>query len=336
MPSVDVIIKSSRRPWALDRLLRSLDKFLVSRNPVKIYCVDDRTDQRYLTELTRRYPNVDFSTRATWKENDRALGTLPYVEAWQRAVAQSQAEYVLVLEDDQWLCEPLNLDDCTHFMSSSGAWSLVLTEDASRLKSAKLFPSPKPNFGFYLPTILERSIEKPFSLTRFFLDFITSDRLIIQKAHGLLSTLIPQATGKQWQSIAQINPMCGAIFLKSHWSHLWGGRIPRINENIMIGRALRLLRHDLKPKQKLAIGSKKLFETTYLSSVSLTLGTDVDWDKFNRAWSNAWLEGGLRSPRRAGDWDFAVLHGIIQKEHGQVGAEAYEKWCSDFAILHSS
>ena len=143
MPSVDVIIKSSRRPWALDRLLRSLDKFLVSRNPVKIYCVDDRTDQRYLTELTRRYPNVDFSTRATWKENDRALGTLPYVEAWQRAVAQSQAEYVLVLEDDQWLGEPLNLDVCTQFMSSSGSWSLVLTEDASRLESAGLFPSER-------------------------------------------------------------------------------------------------------------------------------------------------------------------------------------------------
>jgi hypothetical protein len=283
----------------------------------------------------RRYPNVDFSTRATWKENDRKLGTLPYVEAWQRAVAQSRAQYVLVLEDDQWLGEPLNLDVCTQFMSSSGSWSLVLTEDASRLESAGLFPSLEPNFGFYLPAILERSVEKPFSLTRFFLDFITSDRFIIQKAHGLLSTLIPKATGKQWQSIAQINPMCGAIFLKSHWSYLWGGRIPWINENIMIGRALRLLRHDPKPKQKLAIGSKKLFETTFLSSVSLTLGTDVDWDKLNGAWSDAWLKGGLKFELSSADWDFATLHGIIQEAHGPAAAEAYEKWCTDFAVLHS-
>lgn len=335
MPTVDVIIKSSRRPWALDRLLKSLDTFLVSKDPVKIYCVDDRTDQRFLTELMHRHPNVDFSTSAIWKESDQSRGTLPYVEAWQRAVSRSRAEYVLVLEDDQWLCETLNLDVCSSFMSSSGAWSLVLTEDASRLESAKLIPSHNPSFQFYLPTSLDRSMGRPLSVTRFFLDFISSDKFIIQKVHGLLTLLIPRATEKQWRSIAKINPMCGALFLRSHWSHLWGGRIPRINENIMISRALRLLRQDPNPERKLAIGSKRLFETTFLSTVSLTLGTEVDWDKFNQTWSEAWLEGGLKSRPSSADWDFATLRDIIQKAHGVSAAAAYEKWCSEFAGLHS-
>jgi hypothetical protein len=281
-----------------------------------------------------RHPNVDFSQQATWTGRERSGVTLPYVEAWQRAVAQSQAEYVLVLEDDQWLCEPLNLDECSRFMSSTGAWSLVLTEDSSRLDGIELFPSKEPNYGFYLPVALEGSLGKPFSLKRLFLDFITSDKFVIQKSHGLLSTLIPHATEKQWQSIAKINPMCGAMFLKSHWSYLWRGRISRINENIMIGRAMRLLRRDSTPRQKLAIGAKKLFETTFLSSVSLTLGTDVNWDNLNLAWSDAWLDGRLGWGQTSADWDFATLHGIIQNELGSAAAEAYSKWCLNFAALH--
>lgn len=335
MAAVDIVIKSSRRPWALDRLLSSLNEFLVSTDPVRIYCVDDRTDDCYIEELVRRYPSVDFSLKATWGQKTLRRRTLPYVEAWKQAVSNSQAAYILVLEDDQWLCGTLNLDDCSRFMSSTGAWSMTLNLDDSELENALLFPSSEPDINYFLPAMVDRSLGKSNSFTRFYLDFITSYNFVTQKAHGLLSTLMPQSSRKHWRSVAMVNSICGTVFRKTYWSHLWEGRISRINENIMISRALRLLRIDPDPRHRLAITPKKLFETTYLSSVSLTLGKDVDWDKLNQAWSDAWLEGRLKLPEDSADWDFSTLRGIVQEVYGHAAAEAYEHWCSDFAVLHS-
>ncbi|NQV72152.1 hypothetical protein HQ496_03440 [bacterium] len=159
--------------------------------------------------------------------------------------------------------------------------------------------------------------------------------MIVKKFISLASILAPTIFGKAWQSLAMVNPMCGAIYQRDHWLRIWSGGTSAINENLQISRILKDLNHTRRPFSFLAVAREKSIETTFSSSISWSLGTDVDWVSFNRAWSEEWLSGNLPSPQGVSDWDSNHLAEMLENRLGPQQAKSYKDWVIKFKALHS-
>lgn len=331
--SLEIIIKSARRPWALDRLLNSLNLYLAFQVPPVITVVDDRTDDHYIDLLRDKYPHVNFDQRSEWEGYVRKRDTLPYVKAWQRAAESSKAKYVLILEDDQWLSRRLDLDLQLQFLEARKSYSHNLSQSADDLVDVIHFDTGDPSKIAYLPQLLIAP-EGQRQLAKAGLRVLTSPTLIQRKIAGIFTVLFPSKVRPIWKSMASINPMCGAIFLRTHWLDMWGGKVTWINENIQISRVMRTLSKVKDPSQALSFESEKHFFTTYVSTVSLTLGTGVNWEKVNAALSESWSKGEMEYPDFDKDWDKHYLAGLIESSLGQEMKKEYLSWCARFAALH--
>ena len=294
--SIEILVKAARRPWALERLLVSLETNLKYSHGLRISVVDDRTDERFLSVLKGRFPYVDFGKRSEWREFRRGKMTLPYVRAWQDKARDISSKYLLVLEDDQWLTGELDLDEVEAFMDRESILSLNFAQALSGMESVKFFDCSNSNYLTYLPSSFLQAPLKSEIISRFLIDLLTNPNPIARKLAGALTLLRPMITRPLWRSLASVNPMAGAVFDRQHWMYMWGGKITWINENIQISRVLKWIRNLESPATALAINKKQLIATTYVSTTSLTLGTQIDWDKVNRAISNAWLLGEISVP----------------------------------------
>lgn len=298
-----------------------------------ITVVDDRTENHYINLLRGKYPHVNFDQRSQWDGYVRKRDTLPYVRAWQRAVDRSAAKYVLILEDDQWLSRSLDLDLQLQFLEERGGLSHNLSKSADDLVNVVCFDTGDPTKIGYLPQLLIAP-KGQRQLAKAGLRVLTSPALIQRKISGIFTVLFASKIRPIWQSMASLNPMCGAIFLKSHWLNIWGGRVTWINENIQISRVMRTLSKIKDPTQALSLEGKKHFYTTYVSSVSLTLGTGVNWEKVNAALSKSWSKREMETPDFDKDWDKHYLAGLIESSLGEEMKNEYLSWCARFSALH--
>jgi hypothetical protein len=336
MDGIAVIIKSSRRPWTLDRLLTSLRDNLINYEECEITVVDDRTEEKFISALKSRFPEVSFSNRAIWPEGQRLVRSLPYVVAWQTAVETCERKYILILEDDQWLTRKLDLRHCIDFMTRSKAWSLFLSSSSAELVDVNLWPTESDNFDHYLPRIsADAEVSVRGIVKRLFVRLITSPNWFVKKLASLVLIMLSNYARKAWQSLAMINPMCGAIYQRQHWLRIWSGKFKYINENALISRILKDLRAARRPEEALAVSKQKFFATTFHSSISLTLGLEVDWSKFNKVWSEEWLLGNLQQAEGTEDWSSRHLAEILKRRLGENASSAYEEWVFKFGKLHA-
>jgi len=334
--TVAVIIKSSRRPWTLDRLLTSLRENLNGYEKCEIFVVDDRTDEKFLKALQLRFPEVNFDKRAIWPAGQGSPRSLPYVEAWKTAVEKCESEYFLILEDDQWLAHKLDLSECIDFVTRGNVWSLQLGISSASLVDANLSSTEWKGFDHYLPRIFsEAGGSASGSLKRFVIRFYTSPNWFVKKMAGLVMILFPNSSRLAWQSLAMVNPMCGAVFQRSHWLEIWRGNFISIQENLPISRIVKKLWATSRPEVALAVAKQKMFKTTFNSTISLTLGTDVNWDSFNRVWSEEWLRGNLHHPTGDRDWSSSDLARILDFKLGEHASSSYREWVVRFGELHS-
>lgn len=331
---IEILVKAARRPWALERLLVSLETNLKYSRELRISVVDDRTDERYLSVLKERFPNVDFGKRSEWGDYKRGKMTLPYVQAWQDKAREISSKYLLVIEDDQWLTGELDLDEVEAFMDRESILSLNFAQELSGMESVEFFDCSNSGYLTYIPSSFLQAPSNSEAISRPLIDLLSNPNPIARKFAGVLTLLSPNLTRPLWRSLASVNPMAGAVFDRQHWMYMWGGKITWINENIQISRVLKRLRTLESPTTALAINKKRLIATTYVSTTSLTLGTQISWDSVNRAISDAWLLGEISMPAESKDWDKNQLSAVIETSLGVSMKNEYQLWCDRFARMH--
>lgn len=334
-PDFAVIIKSSRRPWALDRLLRSLELNLEHFNETKILVVDDRTKPKYLQRISEMYPNVDISFGTHENNQFQNLDSLPYVEAWKRAASSLSCEYILVLEDDQWINSPIPINEYLHFMRLHQCLSLFMSMQIEDAQNFEVSVDSNGLFLFYMPRLVQvaRRKNKNF-LQKIWLSFLTNPHFVGKKILALAMLLFPNIVVTQWRDIASINPMCGAIFKRSYWLKIWDGASKSINENLQISRIIKEIRELPEHVIPIATTSMLQIDTTYVSSISWNLGLPVDWNLYNECWSTAWYTGELTPPEHNFDWEVSLLSEILRKCLGQNSANLYIDWVAKFRKMH--
>jgi hypothetical protein len=328
-----IVIKSSRRPWTLNRLISSLSVNLVEFSQTRILVVDDRTPEMYLTLLSKQYPTVDFSFRSNWPQVNDNRSSLPYVEAWRSAIDSLEQEFVLVLEDDQWLSTRLSLREVVDFMKGNNLWSMALTPYPSDIRRLEVSSVNSTDDVLFMPKLLKLALNGNF-IVKLFLKFLATTNQLLRKLLSALITVFPEQLIPQWKALASINPMCGAVFLKEHWLYVWSGRLRSIDENILISRVLDKLLRFRPISSPFGMTLEGHVMNTYVSSMSLSLGFEVDWTLFNECWSQAWLEGTLDSPGYSSDWDPLKLAELLNQRLGPNSATNYLDWVNKFRKMH--
>lgn len=333
-PTVEILIKSSRRPWALDRLLESLAQNLVRRDNIRTFVVDDRTPKHYLDKLTDKHSEV-----IIWESSRRSkLGNpgadAPYVENWRLFGSESEAKYLFVLEEDQWLTQELDLVELAKFMDEKKFLVTQLSMASQEIVGAQVNATSSILWDSFIPKGFASFQDSGLLnlLVRSWASFVCSPSAVNRKIFGGLSVLLPSLPRSHWVPLAMANPIAGALFNRQYWLSLWRPGQTKINENLQITRALKEISGVAKGKTFFASGNQRYFETSYVSSISLDLGLELDWPHLNSIWSERWLRGEFPNPAANADWDATVLAQMLSESN--IDPSSYLEWVRRFRLLH--
>lgn len=334
LPSIEIMIKSSRRPWALDRLLASLRRYLVGLSDVDVFVVDDRTDPTFLDALSAKYPEIRIWKSADPIGKENSVDS-DFVQNWRMFAQESTADYLLVIEDDQWLVAELNIFELASFMRSEGLCATQLAIAGRDMPKVDLTCSRADDWDFYLPAQLQAFSNPSFRNlpSRLWTQFVTSPSWIPRRAFGALCWVLPELDRRSWVPIAMANPIAGVLFQREYWLKLWKPGQERINENLQIKRVIHEITYSQSQHHILAAGKIQYFATTFVSSISLDLGVNLDWSLMNSAWSLSWMEGKLSFPPDSGDWTAEKLAAALEAKG--VDSSRYISWVEKFKEMHN-
>ncbi len=169
---MNIYIKSFNRPFYLERCIQSI-KFNVSGD-FRIVVLDDGTQKKYLDELKRRHPDILF--RHSGADDDKYelvrlkkydLVRQRYIEPsrfWMNEIEREESSYFILLEDDTWFVEQLNVDqlqnllDRYHPLIVKFFWgSKQLAGDDKVTK--RTFLDDRVQIDFFWPRIRDRSVD---------------------------------------------------------------------------------------------------------------------------------------------------------------------------------
>src|SRR5690606_34025998 len=138
---VTILIKSFNRPHYLDRCLISIQKNVSGKFHIKI--IDDGTPEKYLELIQKKHSGIEIIQTEKYTEKslqiqnqDKVSGIIPSRD-WYEAVKNS-AEYVLVIEDDVWFTDPININELSDEMGKMQVFLLKLGWNSMPLNSQQL------------------------------------------------------------------------------------------------------------------------------------------------------------------------------------------------------
>ena len=112
---MDILIKSFNRPYYLDRCLQSIYMNCLGSD-FKIKILDDGTPEQYLLKIKHKFPEVILlkSNFYELKSKSCNLGLKPEImdipiDFWIESAAKA-SDYLLIIEDDIWFTEKVDLD----------------------------------------------------------------------------------------------------------------------------------------------------------------------------------------------------------------------------------
>lgn len=122
---MDIVIKSFRRPFYLDRLLYSINKFCTGFD--KIIISDGGTELHHIKKLDNKYPGIVWEIS---KSKDKKIKKSNFVNGneliftdidrltlWRNTVKKVNSDFFLLLEDDCWLTEFIDLIELSKMLT---------------------------------------------------------------------------------------------------------------------------------------------------------------------------------------------------------------------------
>jgi hypothetical protein len=261
---MDIIIKSFNRAYYLDRCLYSIYENVIDSD-FTIKIIDDGTPQKYLDKLLEKYPNIliyksEFYEEKTAKiENDisdfrKPLSADIPINLWIQA-AENASDYFLLLEDDIWITEKINLNEIEQ--------KLVI----KKVHFLKLFwlNNPKLIVGKTLEKNSFFSIFKPMLTTKnpFLYRFIFMvTRFKIRKAVSFFG-LYSKEKALHYYSIYSV---AGVVFKKKYFLALWKNHKNTVDEGLQLFNAVKYLYKN--KNVNFALSNNEVVQTGFLSSAT--------------------------------------------------------------------
>ena len=284
---MDILIKSFNRPYYLDRCLYSIVKN-VKLDDGKIIILDDGTPEIYLDKILFKYPNIVIQkSEFCQKKQERILkGFTPEeylipINLWLEA-AKNASENFILLEDDFWFIDTINLNDIEKDMVKNEIVFLKLTwlgnplviQSRENIKKNEI-EILKPKLFTIIPAL-------------YYFIFYKFDKFKIRKALRLLKI----NTDKKHLAYYSIYSVAGMIFNKNYFITLWDNHKNTIDEGLQIYNAVKFFNKH-RNKIKFARLNREILKTGFVSSATNQFkegfGKNIDMFTFNKTMNDAWL-----------------------------------------------
>lgn len=324
---MDVFIKSSGRPYYLERCIASI--YLNLHGHFRITVLDDGTDHRYLARITARFPEVvvRFSPTASAKRTATEVhcnggdGCFPNVipfKFWTDEIKKG-SDYFLLMEEDGWLTAPVDLLSIEESMRRH---NVIITKlfwgNAEVLVSGR-----KVGESTELELIAPRLPWTPLWILKPLLRNTLKVRSLLLK----LKVLPPDHLLPYYN----LYTVASAIYLKEYWLYCLQDAGDSVNEPLQLLRAAMF--RNLHPLTITAKTIAQRANTTYMTSTFNTLpGIQFDMIRLNHNVNEAWLHGDIDSMiNYPNDFQSGYLATAIGlPERGDFSQQRWSEWISAF------
>jgi hypothetical protein len=309
---LNVYIKANARAFFLDRCLRSIAANL--RGYDRIIVLNDGLTGAYLAQLAERHPAVQF------RRSDRVLTDRPNpaktrgarvnpARFWVREIAADPRDHVLILEEDTWVTEPLDLGAVMPELIAANALLLRLywgANPAMSIADDLVRESPVGEFRLQYYALPVRTLEL--------------------------------------REIYKIFPLAQAVFAKKYWVSAYAGTPYWDDEAHVLGKAITYVNEQLLAHRPIAFCSldREIIRHTAISTSRSDSGGrgvthKIDAALYNNALNDAWLAGEIDPMANfpADPEDEAVLAALRRRLTADQ-IEAWELWRADYKRMYQS
>jgi hypothetical protein len=282
---MDILVKSFNRPYYLDRCLQSIYKLVKGDFTVKI--LDDGTPAVYLTRILEKYPNVQVLRSPQYERKTQAIAQyleqgIPYHQPeiptafWIDSVANSSPVFLL-LEDDIWLTQEIDLDEVSTTMAHHQLPMLRLSWQGNAILVAGKIQSLSQHIEQVLPSI--NWVKKGI--------FMNKGKV---RAIGYRLGFFRNITPYQLP-LYVLYAVAGAFFTRDYWLHLWEGAGQKVLEEAQLRKAAQWYE---KHRSRYGKMKQEGAETSYITSThNGFVGIDFDMMQLNHLLNEAWLNDEL-------------------------------------------
>ncbi len=324
---MDIIIKSLNRPYYLDRCLHSIDKF-VQNFKGKIIILDDGTPQKYLDIIVQKHPKIKICKSTFYNEKSnlltqkKAFSTYQVpIDLWFK-ISDELSDYFLILEDDVWFIEPINLFDIQSEMIQN---QVVMTK-LIWLTNSNLIQNTEEIHKNQL-VILK---PKLFTFSPFLYNFIFRKNYL--NWHRRILAKFKIYTFKKHMAYYTIYSVAGTIVHKKYYKKCWEKHQNKIDETLQILNILKYIKQN--KNNNFARMKKEFLRTGFLSSATNQFKEkyegNIDMNVFNAILNEAWCNDEFEVYANLNqDLDKLQIKTILQKDKTYT-FENWLNWVNSF------
>lgn len=326
-----IVIKSFNRPFYLDRCLKSIIDNVKGNYEIKV--LDDGTPQQYLDKIIEKYPSIILIKSNQYKDkigaikNNIELGknidgfSIP-TELWFNTVKDSK-DYVLVIEDDVWFTNHIDLNQ------------LVLEMKQNKVVLSKLgwlgnYSDDKQCTISSLSQNLDAVIPKKlFTANKYIMDLFMYNKFKFFTILYKLGLVDNSTKRKYWS----INSILMGLYRKDYWLAIWEDAKGKVDEKQQLRNAAAWYH-----KHKTAIFAhtkREVLKTTFQSSATGSYheyGNHFDVNRMNFILNKAWLNNDFDAMENyPKDFSDGYIKSFLDKEnHLDAQYSEWFKWAEKF------
>lgn len=259
---IDIIIKSFNRAFYLDKVLFSIEKFVTGINDIII--LDDGTPDVFLEKIKEKYPFVKIRKSELHREKAEKISAHQEIDGykipsalWIDAV-KSATEYVLVIEDDVWFTDFINLSQIAEEMASNDVHLAKIgwQSDERFWKNFEEKPISE--------NLISQSTTKLFTGNRQIMDLVLHNKY---KFFSLLCRL-GLANNQTINEYYILGSILMGLYRKDFWLYTWQDSDGRVNEKDLLKNSAAWYHQFKKNKSLISRTNKEYLKTTYISSAT--------------------------------------------------------------------
>ena len=326
---MNIFIKSFNRPYYLDRCIESVLLNVADGN-LSIIVLDDGTHPKYLDRIKEKYPSVEIKLSPFYDEKVNKISKFllegePIREMeiptqfWLSSIEEKTEDYFIILEDDIWFKDKLDVDATVELMKSRHICMLKLFYfNNSRLVSGTLTEASSMV-----------NVVKPSLFTR---NEYLFKKLLLGNPFRIWSVLGRfNIKNKSVINYYTIYNVAGAVFSKKYYAHLWKGFKGTVNENEQLIKALNF--YNTEKSVQYGVVKKDVLNTSFSSSATNRFA-EIDFDPFiyNHLLNESWYDGSLKPmsgyPQDISEEEIESILNKNKNKSASVGE--WRKWVNRF------
>lgn len=283
---MDILIKSFNRPYYLDRCLQSIVQLVTGYQ--KIVLLEDGTPEIFLQKIRDKYPNIQIEySRAYPSKSEAAIQGLASINKdipvplWVKE-AEKASDYFVLLEDDMWFTQPVDLDSLLQVMQNNQVWMTKLFW----LGNPRLIQHKSlhhlDNLDILEPKLTSK---KPIW---YYLNYYRFQRLHWWKKR------MGWYNENDKLAYYTIYGVAGMVFYKEYFLQLWEPTQRRVNENQQLLNAIQTWK-DSNYLGKFAKTKTEVIQTGFISAATTNdkehFNNQLNIPSWNLYLNQLWIQG---------------------------------------------